>query len=521
LNSGLRYSPLLFAGVAVSGYLPHYAGFGFEMKIAIVAAEISPWAKEGGLGDVISAFPVALKKLGAEPVLILPGYRSLLRQFKTTTIAEVADTQFGHGVEPFSILQAEGPARIPIYLIGHAGFFDREGIYSERGKVYFDNVMRYIFFGRAAASVAANYVHPDVVHAHDWHGAAATIVMRADEQLRTKLRDTISVFTVHNLAFQGVFDPVDYPLLGINWLYYTVDGLEFFDHVNLMKGAIVMSDAVSTVSPNYAAEATSDPDYGFGLEGVLQRKGAHFRGILNGADYSAWNPAIDKLIAATYTPGRLKGKSVCKGDLLKSVKLKPIEAAPLVGMVSRMTSQKGFDLLRDAFDRMMQLDLQIVMLADGDASFEGYFREAQRRYPDKFRIIGEFDNVLAHKVQAGSDSFLMPSRFEPCGLTQMYAMKYGNPPVARATGGLRDTVNDFDPKTGTGNGVVFEPYSTDDLLAALSRMISLFRSREHWRKLMANCFAANFSWEKSARTYLDWFEELHRERRVAAATQPD
>jgi starch synthase len=491
------------------------------MKIAIIAAEISPWAKEGGLGDVIGALPVALKKLGADPVLILPGYRALLRQFKTKTVAEVADTQFGHGTEAFSILQADGPAGIPLYLIDHRGFFDREGIYSERGKVYFDNVMRYIFFGRAAAQVAANYIHPDVVHAHDWHAASATVSMRADEKIHTALRDSISIFTIHNLAFQGVFDPVDYPLLGINWSYYTVDGLEFFDHVNLMKGAIMMSDATSTVSPTYAAEATSDPDYGFGLEGVLRGKGARFRGILNGADYSEWNPAADQMIAAAFGPNRLNGKSACKGDLLKTVKLQPIEGAPLVGMVSRMTSQKGFDLLRDAFERIMQLDLQIVMLADGDASFEAYFRDAQRRHPEKFRLLSEFDNALAHKIQAGSDAFLMPSRFEPCGLTQMYAMKYGNPPIVRATGGLRDTVADFDAKTGKGNGFVFEPYRAEDLLLVLGRMISTFRNREQWRKLMANCFAADFSWERSARAYMDWFEELHRERRAGEAARPD
>ncbi len=505
----------------MSGYLPHYAGLGFEMKIAIVGAEISPWAKEGGLGDVISALPVALKKIGAEPILILPAYRALLRALKTTTVAEHDDAVFGHGMETFSILQAEGPAGVPIYLINHEGFFDRDGIYSERGKVYYDNVMRYIFFGRAAALVAANYIHPDVLHAHDWHAATASIVMRADEQIRAKLRNTISVFTIHNLAFQGVFDPVDYPLLGINWSHYTVDGLEFYDHVNLMKGAVVLSDAVSTVSPTYAAEAVSDPDYGFGLEGVLQQKSAHFRGILNGADYSEWNPATDQHIAATYTPSRLDGKSACKGEILKAVKLAPREGVPLVGMVSRMTSQKGFDLLRDAFDRIMTLDLQIVMLANGDASFEAYFRDAQRRFPDRFRLLGEFDNVLAHKVQAGCDAFLMPSRFEPCGLTQMYAMKYGNPPVARATGGLCDTVSEYESKTGKGNGFVFEPYQTEDLLAALNRMISLFRTRSQWRKLMANCFAADFSWDKSARTYMEWFERLHRERRATAPSKSD
>ena len=490
------------------------------MKIAIVAAEISPWAKAGGLADVIGAFPVALKKLGAEPVLILPGYRSLLRELKTTTIAEVAEDHFGHGIESFSILQAEGSADIPIYLIGHDGFFDREGIYGDRGKAFFDNVMRYIFFGRAAAWVAANYIRPDVLHAHDWHAATSAIMMRADESIRAKLRDTISVFTIHNLAYQGVFDPVDYSLLGIDWSYYTVDGLEFFDHVNLMKGAILMSDAVSTVSPSYAAEALRDPDFGFGLEGVLQAKGPYFRGILNGADYSEWNPATDKLIAATYTPDRLDGKSVCKRELLKEIKLAPREGAPLIGMVSRMTSQKGFDLLRDSFDRIMQMNLQIVMLANGDTTFEAYFRDAQRRYPDKFRFLDDFDNIVAHKVQAGCDSFLMPSRFEPCGLTQMYAMKYGDPPVVRATGGLRDTVSEFYPKTGKGNGVVFEQYQADDLLGALGRMTALFSNRAQWRKLMANCFAADFSWEKSARTYMDWFEQLHRERRATAAAKP-
>jgi starch synthase len=510
----------LLAEISVSDYLPHYAGLGFQMKIAIIAAEISPWAKEGGLGDVIGALPVALQKLGAEPVLILPGYRSLLRQLKTTVVAAVEDTHFGHGFENFSILKADGPAGIPIYLVAHEGFFDREGIYSERGKVYYDNVMRYIFFGRAAALVAANYIHPDVLHAHDWHGAAAAIVMRADEKISAKLRDAISVFTIHNLAFQGVFDPVDYSLLGIDWSYYTVDGLEFFDHVNLMKGAVLLSDAVNTVSPSYAAETVSDPDFGFGLEGVLQQKGAHFRGILNGADYSEWNPAADQMIAATYTPDHLEGKRVCKFELLKTIKLAPREGAPLIGMVSRMTSQKGFDLLRDAFDRMMQMDLQIVMLANGDTTFEAYFRDAQRRFPDRFRILDEFDNSLAHQVQAGSDSFLMPSRFEPCGLTQMYAMKYGNPPVVRATGGLCDTVSEFDPKTGTGNGFVFDTYRAEDLLAGVGRMLALFRNRDQWHQLLVNCFAADFSWEKSARTYLDWFEQLHAERRAAAASKP-
>ena len=241
------------------------------MKIAIVAAEISPWAKAGGLADVIGAFPVALKKLGADPVLILPGYRSILRQLKTTTIAEVAEDHFGHGVESFPSCKPKVPPAFRCIWSGTMAFLIARASTPSEANYIYDNVMRYIFFGRAAAAIAANYVHPDLLHAHDWHAAAATIMMKADDSVRAKMRDAVSVYTIHNLAYQGVFDPVDYALLGIDWSYYTVDGLEFFDHVNLMKGAVMMSDAASTVSPSYAAEATSDPDYGFGLEGVLRQ----------------------------------------------------------------------------------------------------------------------------------------------------------------------------------------------------------------------------------------------------------
>jgi starch synthase len=485
------------------------------MKIAIVAAEISPWAKEGGLGDVIASLPTALKKINAaEPVLILPGYRALLAQFKTQVLEEKATTVFGHGSETFSILYADGPGGIPIYFVSHAGFFDRPGIYGERGKVYPDNVMRYIFFGRAAAMIAANYIHPEVIHAHDWHAAVATIAMRADPEFREKLREAVSVFTIHNLAFQGIFESTDYPLLGIDWSYFNVDGLEFYDKVNLMKGAIELSDGATTVSPTYAAEATSAPEFGFGLEGVLRKKGDGFRGILNGVDYDEWNPAADKNLAASYSAKSPEKKSVCKRDLLNAMGLAPQAGAPLIGMVSRMTSQKGFDLLRDAIDRIMEMDLQMVMLANGDAAMEEFFRGVERRSPEKFRIIATFDNVLAHKIQAGSDAFLMPSRFEPCGLTQMYALKYGTAPIVRATGGLRDTVTEFDPKTGTGNGFVFEPYRAEELVATLNRMLAVFKTH-HWRRLMANAFAADFSWERSAHDYMDWFERLHRERRAA------
>jgi starch synthase len=266
------------------------------------------------------------------------------------------------------------------------------------------------------------------------------------------------------------------------------------------------------VSPTYAREITTDPELGFGLEGVLRDKGENFVGILNGADYHEWNPATDREIAANYTPAKPDGKRKCTRALRDSLRLPNREDWPVVGMVTRMTGQKGVDLLRDALDTVMRLDLQLVMLASGDPELEKFFKDAEKRYPEKLRAIIEFNNGMAHRIQAGSNAFLMPSRFEPCGLTQMYALRYGTAPVVRATGGLRDTVSEFDPVRGTGNGFVFEKFDAAEMVAALDRMVTMFRDRATWRRLMVNCFASDFSWERAARQYLDWFARLRKAR---------
>lgn len=483
------------------------------MKIALIAAEIAPWAKVGGLADVIGALPQALKRMGAEPALILPGYRGILSSVPARKMVEGLEVRLGDSIERYSVLHAHAAGGIPMYLVSHPGFFDRAEIYGEGGKDYPDSLRRYIFFGRAAAQIATDVIVPDVVHAHDWHASAAPIVMRADPYLRERFGRTISVFTIHNLAFQGLMNSDDFPLLGIDRSYFTAECLEFFGRVNLMKGAVVLCDGASTVSPTYAREVTT-AELGFGLEGVLAHKGSHFVGILNGADYSEWNPETDPLIAERYTPGHPAGKQVCKKDLRDAVSLPHSEEAPLVGMVSRMTSQKGFDLLHESLDDVMRVDMQFVMLASGDPKIEEFFREAERRYPGKLRLIAEFDNRMAHRIQAGCDAFLMPSRFEPCGLTQMYAAKYGTVPVVRATGGLRDTVWEFDPATGKGNGFVFEAYRREELVAALDRMASTFKSPSKWRQIMENCFACDFSWDRAAQNYVQWFRSLRRERNL-------
>ncbi len=485
------------------------------MKIAIVAAEAAPHAKAGGLADVIGALPRAFKATGHEPALIVPGYSSILDSVETAPILRNRSIKLGNEVERFSVLSATDPHGVPMYMIEHRGFFARAGIYGEHGKDYPDNVKRFIFFSRAAALAAAEIVRPDVMHAHDWHAASVPLAMRADLGLGDKFKNTLSIFTIHNLAFQGITKREDFELLGIDPSYYSNGLLEFYGHLNLMKGAIVLADGVSTVSPTYAHEVTTDPELGFGLEGVLRDKGEHFVGILNGADYDEWDPAHDEHIIARYSAKNPGGKKFCSRALRESLKLPNREDCPIVGMVTRMTAQKGVDLLMEALEAVMRLDLQLVMLASGDPEIEKFFTDAQARFPEKLRVIIEFNNALAHQIQAGSDAFLMPSRFEPCGLTQMYALRYGSAPVVRATGGLRDTVREFDSAKNSGNGFVFEKFAADEMVAALARMTTTFSNRSAWRRLMANCFAADFSWERAARQYAAWFSSLRKERAVS------
>ena len=482
------------------------------MKIAIVAAEAAPHAKAGGLADVIGALPGALKAAGHDSSLIVPGYSSIKDNLETAVVLSDIPMRFGADLERFSVLRATDTYGVPMYLIDHPRLFGRPGIYGENGKDYPDNMRRFIFFGRAAAIASAEIIAPDVVHAHDWHAATTPLAMRADNTLRAKFKRALSVFTIHNLAFQGIGQRADFDLLNLDAPYFSVDYLEFYGHLNLMKGAIVLSDGASTVSPTYAREVTIDPELGFGLEGVLRDKRENFVGILNGADYHEWNPAIDREIATTYTPAKPDGKRICTRALRDSLGLPNRKDWPVVGMVTRMTGQKGVDLLRDALDAVMRLDLQLVMLASGDAELEKFFKGAEKRYPEKLRAIIEFNNGMAHRIQAGSEAFLMPSRFEPCGLTQMYALRYGSAPVVRATGGLRDTVSEFDPARGTGNGFAFEKFEAAEMVAALNRMVAMFRDRATWRRLMANCFASDFSWDRAAQQYVEWFKRLRNAR---------
>ncbi len=492
------------------------------MKLAIVAAEFSPDAKAGGLADVIGALPRALQRAGAEPQVILPGYRALLERIPTELYEDGCSIALGGSSEGYRVLRGEADG-VPLFLVDHPGFFARRGIYGDESGEYPDNLRRFIFFGRAAAELCTRLT-PDILQTHDWHADAATIVARADDALRPQLAGVTSVFTIHNLAFQGNFEPSDLPLLGLDSSWFRIDRLEFHGRVSLMKGAIVTADGVSTVSPSYAYETTYDPALGFGMEGVLRARGDRYVGILNGADYDEWDPTRDPLIAARYSATRRAGKKACLYDLREELRLPHRLEVPVIGIVSRMSWQKGLDLLAAALDQVLGLDVQIVMLAGGDAGLEQFFRAAQDRYPDRLRLISQFDNALAHRIQAGSDMFLMPSRYEPCGLTQMYALRYGTAPVVRAIGGLKDTVFEFDAAAGTGNGFTFTDFTVEALIDAVSRAVTVFRKpregrkAKEWDRLMRNCFAANYSWDRAAGEYLEWFARLRDERAGSRAS---
>ena len=395
---------------------------------------------------------------------------------------------------------------IPVYLIRADRYFNRDHLYGTPDADYLDNAERFTFFTRAVLEVL-RLSPPHLLHAHDWQSALAIVFLKAQAQLYPELALTNTILTVHNLGYQGLFHQMDWHLLNLDWNLFTPRHLEFYGKINFLKGGLVLADAITTVSPTYAEEIKT-PEQGFGLEGVFQERATSLVGILNGADYSVWNPEADPFVAQNYSAQDLAGKRTCKTDLQRAFGL-PLDAeVPLVGMVSRLTVQKGLDLLQEALDGLLSRKLQLVLIGTGEGRYEQFFREVPPAYPGMVGVKIVFDEALAHRVIAGADMFLLPSRYEPSGLTQLYSLRYGTVPIVRATGGLKDTIEEFDPDRGTGNGLIFGPYQARDLLAAVDRAIALFRQREKWTTLMRNAMAADFSWECTARAYLDLYRNL-------------
>jgi starch synthase len=478
-----------------------------NLKILFVSSEVTPFAKTGGLADVSGSLPQALEMLGHQVVIVMPLYRSVKEGEHTIKKVEKSlSVPFrGQNLETPAFLAKTGK-NISIYFLQREEFFDRSGLYGTSLGDYFDNPERFIFFSRSVLELCQSLgFQPDIIHCHDWQTSLIPVYLRSLYKKNPSLQQASSVFTIHNLAYQGVFPKEILSVSGLPLELFSMKGLEYYGKMNFMKGGILFSDAITTVSRKYAQEIQT-PEYGYGLEGVLKDRSADIYGILNGVDYASWNPKTDPHITSNYDVKDLSGKKRCKEELLSIFKLRGSDEFPVIGMISRLADQKGFDILAEALDNLMKLGLYLIILGTGDAKYEKQFTALGKKYPSRLGVKIAFDNVLAHKIEAGSDMFLMPSKYEPCGLNQMYSLKYGTIPVVRATGGLDDTIKEFNPETQKGNGFKFKAYSSSDLIKAVKRAIDVYKNKLLWTTLMTNAMNEDFSWSKSAKKY----EQIYR-----------
>lgn len=477
------------------------------MNIVYVSPEIEPFARTGGLGDVLGALPRSVAKLGHKVCLFMPLYKQVNRkEFSLSptkiTVAVPMPNKTSIGLVYSSYVP---DTRIPVYFIENAEYFERAEPYKDpaTGLDYKDNCERFAFFSRAVLeTIKALGQTPDVLHANDWQSALAPVYLKTIYQGDTSFRNTLTVFTVHNLAYQGLFPKEDMPLIGLDWSYFNWKQLEYHGKLNVLKAGLVFSDLITTVSRRYAQEIQTQ-EFGRGLEGVLQERSKDLYGIVNGVDYNTWNPDTDKLIPSRYGPKNLKGKRACKKHLQKKCGLKEREDVPVIGWIGRLAEQKGVDLLLEGWEELMGLDLELVLLGKGDPPYEEALKSKASRYPEKASINIGFDNRLSHEIEAGSDMFLMPSKFEPCGLNQLYSLKYGTVPIVRHTGGLADTVD--------GQvGFTFNSSNTPEMISTIKRALESYRNTTQWTELVRRGMLQDWSWDKSAREYV----ELYQRKRV-------
>jgi starch synthase len=480
------------------------------MHIVFAASECVPFSKTGGLADVVGSLPQALAVLGHKVTVYVPKYRSTKLDDPKSAIRSIT-VPFDDRYRFCSVLDGGARNGVQYYFVDYPPFFDRDALYGTPLGDYHDNAERFALFCRAVMEASKILGIPEIFHCHDWQTALIPILLRTLYQEDPGFAQTHSVFTIHNLGYQGLFPPEVLPLLMLPWDLFSMDKLEFYGKVNFLKGAIDSADYLTTVSRKYAQEIQTS-EYGFGLDGVLRARAATLTGILNGVDYSEWNPATDPMIAANYSADDPSGKAKCKQDLLGEFGLAAETLLPVIGVVSRFAGQKGFDLIQHIADRMAREELIVVALGTGDREYEDLFRRLNKQYPQKFAVKIEFNNRLAHKIEAGADMFLMPSRYEPAGLNQLYSLKYGTVPIVRATGGLDDTIEQYDAATGKGTGFKFKDHTGEALLDTVKSAVIAFRDRQRWQTLMRNGMLQDYSWSVAAREYVKAYERAQQGR---------
>ena len=493
------------------------------LRILMVASEAQPFSKTGGLADVASALPKALGRLGHDVTLITPRYRGIA---DGPVVARVSVEVAAHRFHADLIEAPLGP-NARVLLLDCPELFDRAGIYYDAAGDYADNAVRFAYLSAAAIDWALQQEAPfDIVHSHDWQAGLAPLYSRAlagpgmgTVRKAPAVRKVPTVFTIHNLAYQGVFEKGWVPRLGLRWEDFTVDGFEFFDRLSFMKAGINFADAITTVSPTYAEEIQR-PEYGHGFDGVIRARREALVGILNGIDHDEWNPAADPLLPAPFDAEHLEGKLASKRALLETFGFTVTEALlarPVIGMVSRMVDQKGLDLIAAAAGDLASLDATFTIVGTGEPRYQDMWRSLSRAQPDRISAFIGFDERRAHLVEGGADIFLMPSRFEPCGLNQMYSLRYGTVPVVRAVGGLVDTVRPYQPKNGRGNGFLFSDYHPAAMLGALEAALAAFPNKKIWTRLQKNGMRADFSWDRSAGEYVKMYQRLRRRNATSSA----
>lgn len=480
------------------------------MNIIYVSSEVVPFSKTGGLADVGGALPNEIAALGHTVSVFTPYYRGVKKLEPRAKVVAEGAVAVGAEQIPWTLhasAKATGPAKV--YFIGCDQYFDREFLYGTARGDYEDSCSRFIFFSRASIAAAEQLKKPvDVWHCNDWQTALIPVYLKLLFKDKEFYQGTSTVFTIHNLAYQGMFWHWDYPLLNLPWQHFNWRELEFHGKMNLMKGALVHSDLLTTVSPTYAQEIQT-PQFGCGLEGVLKDRASELVGIVNGIDTVAWNPSHDVLLPSEYGASNMQGKATCKEVLRRKFDL-PEDSSAVVGMIGRLFEQKGFDLVAQSIEEMLKRNIQLVILGTGREEFQKLLQRMQQAHPKKIAIAFAFDNGLAHTIEAGSDIFLMPSRYEPCGMNQLYSLAYGTPPLVRRTGGLADTVTDTTSETlaaGTASGFVFNDYTPGALLDCLDRALKIyFNEPQTWRKIQLTGMREDWSWNSSARKYVHVFE---------------
>ena len=490
---------------------------GRRLRILFMASEVEPFAKTGGLADVAGALPRALAGLGHDVRVLMPKYRGVeavageLRPVAPRVRIPLGDRE-AEGV----LLEGREPSGVPVYFLAQDHYYDREALYGTSDGDYWDNCERFVFFCRAGLEAVARLGEgaaawrPQIVHANDWQTGLVPVYLRTLYRDHPGLAKVATVFTIHNLAFQGVFWHYDMPMTGLGWDLFTPAGIEFYGKLNFLKGGLVFSDLLTTVSRTYAREIRTSA-FGNGLEGVLEERSHDLHGVVNGIDYEVWNPAKDRAIPVPYAADDPEGKAACRESLRAELGLEA-GSGPVIGLVTRLTEQKGLDLVLGALPALLAEGCQLALLGSGDAHLEQAFRAAAREHPARIAARIGYEPELARRIYAGSDGFLMPSRYEPCGLGQLIALRYGSAPIVRRTGGLADTVTEFDPARRSGTGFIFDAFAVDALLDAVRRAASAYRQPALWRALVKNAMTADFSWEASAREYVTLYGKALKAR---------